>query len=185
MTLRNVGLCALALTSVWMFAGCQTGSKTEDKKDVSADIAAINALRGKVSAAFNSNDAGALAALFADDSVVMPANQPAVDGRQSIQSLYEGMFKANAFKIAITPLETQLAGDWAYDRGTTTTTITPKSGQPMEDSGKYLVVLKRLPGGLWKVYREIDNSNNPPTAAPGKKAGTSKKAAAKKAGKKK
>ncbi|SPE31495.1 exported hypothetical protein [Candidatus Sulfopaludibacter sp. SbA6] len=182
MTLRNVGLCAFALTSVLTFAGCQTGPKPEDKRDVAADIAAVNALRGKFSVAFNSNDAAALAALFADDAIVMPVNQPAVDGRPAIQSLYEAMFKANAVKVAITSLETQLAGDWAYDRGNATTTITPKSGNPIEESFKYLVVLKRLPGGLWKVYRDIDNSNGPPPAAPGKKAS---KKAVKKGGKRK
>jgi len=184
MTLRNVGLCAFALTSVLTFAGCQ--AKPEEKRDIAADTAAVNALRGKFSAAFNSNDAAALAALYADDAIVMPVNQPAVDGRPAIQSLYEAMFKANAVKVAITSLETQLAGDWAYDRGNATTTITPKSGKPIEESARYLVVLKRLSGGLWKVYREMDKSNNPPPAAPAKKAGkTAAKKAGKKAGKKK
>jgi len=179
MTLRNVGLCAFALTSVLTFAGCQTAPKPEEK-DAGADIAAVNALRGKFSDAFNSNDAGALAALYADDAIVMLANQPALEGRQAIQSMYEAMFKANAAKIAITSLETHLAGDWAYDRGNATSTTTPKSGKPVEESAKYLVVLKRQPGGLWKVYREIDNSNTPP-AAPAKKASK----AVRKAGKRK
>ena len=132
-----------------------------EQKNVAADIAAVNALRGKFIAAFNSNNAGALAVLYADDAIVMRANQPAVEGRPAIQSLYEAMFKANAVKISITPLETQLAGDWAYERGNATTTITPKSGKPIEESAKYLVVLKRLPGDFWKVYRDIDNSNTP------------------------
>ena len=179
MTLRNVGLCAFALTSVLTFAGCQTTPNAEEKKDVAADLAAVNALRGKFSAAFNSNDAAALAAQYADDAIVMFANQPAVEGRPAIQSLYEAMFRANAVKIALTPLETHLAGDWAYDRGNATTTITPKSGKPVEEPAKYLVVLKRLPGGLWKVYRDINNSNNPPPAAPAKKASKTVKKAGK------
>ena len=154
----------------------------DEKKDAAADTAAITALRGKFSAAFNSNDAAAVAALFADDAIVMPANQPAIEGRPAIQSLFEAIFKANpGIKTAIASLETQVAGDWAYDRGNTTTTITPKSGKPIEESAKYLVVLKRLPGGLWKVDRDIDNSNSPPPAAPGKKAS---KKGGKKAGKK-
>jgi uncharacterized protein (TIGR02246 family) len=171
MTLRKIGLSGFALTSVLTFAGCQTAPKADDKKELAADTAAVGALRGKFSAAFNSNDASAVAALFADDAIVMPASQSAVEGRTAIQSLYEAMFKANAAKIAITSLETQVAGDWAYDRGNATVTITPKSGKPVEESSKYLVVLKRLPGGLWKIYRDIDNSNSPPPAAPGKKAG--------------
>ena len=81
----------------------------------------------------------------------------------------------NAVKISITPLETQVATDWAYDRGNATTTITPKSGKPSEESGKYLVIVKRQPGDMWQIYREIDNSNSPPpAAAPGKKAAVKK-----------
>ncbi len=68
-----------------------------------------------------------------------------------------------------TPLETQVAGDWAYDRGNYTVTVTPKSGKPMEASAKYLIIVKRQPDGSWKVYREISNSNNPPPGAAGKK----------------
>jgi uncharacterized protein (TIGR02246 family) len=178
-----VGLCALAIASALTFAGCQSASKPDEQKDAAADLAAVNALRGKFSTVFNSNDAASLAAMYADDAIVMVANQPAVEGRQAIQSMYEAMFKANTVKVALTPLETQVAGGWAYDRGNATTTVTPKAGKPLEESGKYLVVLKRLPGGLWKVYREIDNSNNPPPAAPGKKA--TKKPVTKKSGKKK
>jgi uncharacterized protein (TIGR02246 family) len=182
MTLPNVGLCAFTFAWVLALAGCQTGPKPEGKKDVAADTAEINAIRGKFSTAFNSNDAGGLAALYADDAVVMLTNQPAIEGRPAIQSMYEAMFKANTAKIAITTLETQVGGDWAFDRGNSTTTVTPKSGTPVEEAEKYLVLLKREPGGLWKVYRQIANSNNPPPNAPSTKAG---KKAVKKAAKKK
>jgi uncharacterized protein (TIGR02246 family) len=184
MTLRNVGFLALALASTLTFVACQSAPNPE-KKDAAADLAAVNALRGKFTAAFNSNDAGALAALYADDAIVMLPNQPAVEGRTAIQALYDGMFKANAAKIAINPLETQVAGDWAYDRGTATTTITPKSGKGVEESDKYIVVLKRLPGGLWKVYRDISNSNSAlPAPTASKSAGkTAAKKAPRKAGK--
>jgi ketosteroid isomerase-like protein len=62
-----------------------------------------------------------------------------------------------------------VAGDWAYDRGNYTLTVTPKPGKPMEESGKYLAVCKRQPDGSWKISRLIYNSNNPPPGAAGKK----------------
>ncbi len=173
MTLRNLFLSAFALTSMLTFAGCQTAPKPEEKRDVAADTTAINALRDKVTAAYNSTDAAALAATYADDAIMMNPNQEAVEGKQAIQASYEAMFKENAGKIVITlvltPLETQLAGDWAYDRGNATSTITPKSGKPTEQSGKYLVIVKRQTDGSWKLYREMSNMNNPPPAAAGKK----------------
>ncbi len=169
MTLRKVCLCAFALTSLLTFAGCQTAPAPEPKRDVAADTTALNALRDQYVAAVNSSDAAATAATFADDGIEMIPNQAAVEGKQAIQASYEAMFKMSAVKNAPTPLETQVAGDWAYDRGNYTLTVTPKSGKPMEESGKYLVVCKRQPDGSWKLYRLIYNSNNPLPGAAGKK----------------
>jgi len=169
MTLRNLFSCAVALTLMLTFAGCQTAPTPEPKRDVAADTTAINALRDQVAATYNANDAAALAATYADDAIMMNPNEAAAEGRQAIQASYEAVFKENTSKLTFAPLETQVAGDWAYDRGNATITITPKSGKPMEVSGKYLVIVKRQPDGSWKVYREISNSNEPPPSAAGKK----------------
>lgn len=169
MTLRNVLLCAFALTSMLTLAGCQTAPPPEPNRDVAADTTAINALRDQVAAAYNSHDAVAMAATYAEDAIMMNPNQAAVEGQQAIRAAYEATFKENAGKVAFTPLETQVAGDWAYDRGSYTVTVTPASGKPVEDSYKYLVVVKRQPDGSWKLYREMSNSNNPPATEAGKK----------------
>ncbi len=168
MTLRNVFLCAFALASMLTFAGCQTAPAPEQKRDVAADTTAINALPEQYTAAVNSSDAAAVAATYADDAIEMPPYLAATEGKQAIQARYEAIFKEYALKFASTLLETQVAGDWAYARGNYTSTATPKSGKPLEDSGKYLLIAKRQPDGSWKVYRVIWNSNNPPPSAAGK-----------------
>jgi ketosteroid isomerase-like protein len=57
----------------------------------------------------------------------------------------------------------QAAGNWAFERGTYTITLTPKaSGEPLQDIGKYLTIYQRQPGGAWGMARDIWNSNNPP-----------------------
>jgi|WetSurMetagenome_2_1015567.scaffolds.fasta_scaffold89913_2 uncharacterized protein (TIGR02246 family) len=173
MTLRSMLLFAFAPVLMLTFAGCQTAPQAEPERDVAADTTAIKALRDKVTAAYNSTDAAALAATYADDAIMMNPNQETVEGKQAIQASYEAMFKENAGKVAVTlvltPLETQVAGDWAFDRGNATSTITPKSGKPMEQAGKYLVIVKRQADGSWKLHREISNMNNPPPSAAGKK----------------
>lgn len=169
MTLRNMCLCAFALTSMLTFTGCQTAPAPEPKRDAAADTAAIKALGDQYIAAVNSGDAAAVTATFTDDGIGMPPNQAAREGKQAIQANYEAMFKAYTVKFAPTPLETQVAGDWAYGRGNYTWTATPKSGKPLEDSGKYLNILKRQSDGSWKVYRLISNSNKPLPSAGGKK----------------
>ncbi|MCL5005750.1 MAG: hypothetical protein M1404_04390 [Acidobacteria bacterium] len=52
-----------------------------------------------------------------------------------------------------------MAGDWAYERGNITETVTPKSGKPLERSLKYLAILNRQADGAWKIHLDIDNSN--------------------------
>ena len=133
MTLRNLFPCAFALTLMLTFAGCQTAPTTEPKRDIAADKTAINALRDQYATVFNSNDAAALAATYADDAIMMNPNQAAVEGKQAIRAAYEARFKESALKAAVTLLETQVAGDWAYDRGNVTINVTPKSGKPMEE----------------------------------------------------
>ena len=169
MTRRNMYLCAFALASMLTFTGCQTSPQPEPKRDVAADIKAIRALGDEITAAFNSNDAAAVAATFAEDAIWMGPNQAAVEGRQAIQALLESRFKENVAKIAHTSLETQVAGDWAYERGNATTTLTPKSGKPMEGSYKYLHIYRRQMDGSWKIHLGIHNSNEPPPSAAGKK----------------
>jgi uncharacterized protein (TIGR02246 family) len=170
MRLHKAAFWAFAFASAAMFAGCQTAQKPGPKKDLSADMAAIDALRGKFSAAFNSNDPAALAALYADDAIVMFENQSAVEGKPAIQARYAAIFEANRSRIAVAPVETTVAGDWAFDRGNVTTTITPKSGKASEQAGRYLAILKRQPGDMWQLYRIMDNSISAPPPAPVKKA---------------
>jgi uncharacterized protein (TIGR02246 family) len=157
--LRNMCLCVVALASMLVLAGCQTAPEAEQKRDTAADIQAINAGRDEFAAAFNSNNAAAVAAGYTDDAVLMFPDQPAIEGKQAIQAALEDYFKQNAAKITHTPLETQVAGDWAYERGNITETVTPKSGKTVEKSLKYLVILKRQADGSWKVHLDMDNSN--------------------------
>jgi len=169
MTFRTLSLCAFSLALLLTVVGCHHGPPPEHKKDVAADMKAVDALRSQFAAAYSSGNAAAVAALYTDDGIAMLPNHPAVEGRQAIQTMLEGYFKENSAKIVHTPLETRVLGDWGYERGKAAVTVTPKSGKPVEESIKYLVILKRQPDGSWKVSRDIDNSNNPPPVAADKK----------------
>lgn len=157
--LPKLCLSIVALASMLVLAGCQTAPQPEQKRNVAADIAAINANRNQFAAAYNSNDAEAVAAYFADDAVLMLPDQPALEGKQAVQAALEDFFKQNAANIKHNPLETQVAGDWAYERGNITETVTPKAGKALVRSLKYLVILKHQPDGTWKIHLDMDNSN--------------------------
>lgn len=159
-TLRNTLLWAVALTSALLVTGCRVASQPEQKKDVAADIQEIKANGDQVAAAFNSNNAAAVAALYTDDAILMFPNQAAIEGRQSTQARLEDLFKQNTTTITHHPLGTEGAGDWANERGNSTETITLKSGKPIAESVRCLVTLKRQPDGSWKVCRDMSNRNS-------------------------
>jgi uncharacterized protein (TIGR02246 family) len=128
-----------------------------------AEIAKVSDAYVKASLA---GDAKAIAALYTDDAVEMPPNQPMVKGRAAIEQYYTKQFggPAKVQSFTITKIESNASGDIGYEVGTYRQTIT--DGQrPTNDTGKYTVVLKRT-GGAWKVAYAIYNSDTPPTAMP-------------------
>ena len=131
-----------------------------------ADRAALEAIAKEYEAAFSAGDVEALVALHADDAIRMPPNAPPVVGKEAIQAAYQTTFDEFAAKITLSLEEVEVAGDWAFVRGTSPVTVTPKAGgEPLEDEGKYLSIRKRQPDGSWKIFRTIWSSNNPPPGA--------------------
>ena len=111
-------------------------------------------------------DAKAVAALYTDDAVELPPYTTMVKGRAAIEQYYATQFSgpAKLQSMALTHLESKESGDIGYDVGTYRQTIT--DGQhPMNETGKYTVILKRI-GGAWKVAYAIYNSDTPPSANP-------------------
>ncbi len=170
---RRSFLRAFALTSILTFTACQTTPQVEPKSDVAADMKGINTLLDQFTAAFNSGDAAAVTATHTDDAILFFPNQEIVEGKEAIQIVYERMLQKNANgatrMVAFSPLETQVAGNWAYERGNGTVTITTKSGRPTEESFRYLDIYRRQPDGSWKIYRDMVNNGTSPTSAAGEK----------------
>jgi uncharacterized protein (TIGR02246 family) len=127
------------------------------------DLKAIDSVRGTHVAALNAGDARAWAAQFADDGVQMPPNMPANIGRSAIEPWSKGFLDMFGVKFALLVDEVRVLGEWAFERGTYTIGLNPKSGGPsMQDAGKYITIYQRKSGDGWRMARDIWNSNNPP-----------------------
>ena len=179
MTFQKLYLCTFAVVTMLVAVGCQSTPVPAEKKDTAADKAALNALRDKVMAAVNSNDAAAVAACYTDDAIMMSPNEASAEGKQAIQASYQDMFQQGAVKVALTARETEVSGDWAFETGTSSATVTPKTApksaakktdKPFEVVSRYVVVLKKQADGSWKVHLDMGNSATPRPAPPaGKK----------------
>jgi uncharacterized protein (TIGR02246 family) len=127
-----------------------------------ADVQAINNVREAHIAALNAGDVDAWVAAFTNDGVQMPPNAPANLGSESIRVWSQAFLAPFRTEFTLLVDEVQVAGDWAFERGTYKITLTPKAGgEPIQDIGKYITIYERQPGAAWGMARDIWNSNNP------------------------
>jgi uncharacterized protein (TIGR02246 family) len=108
------------------------------------------------------SDAASAAALYREDAVEMPNCGPLVKGRPAIEQYFRGLMKeVKITAFVLTHMESAISGDTAYDVGTYTQRLSTPGGI-VDDTGKYVVMLKRT-GGDWKVAYSIHNSDRPST----------------------
>jgi ketosteroid isomerase-like protein len=146
-------------------AACASPAQPPARPETSADdLAAINALRSAFTAAVNRDDAAEMTSFYTDDAVRAESNQPPVVGRDAIAAANFDMMSAFDRDIALRSDETEVAGDWAFDRGQYLVHLKARrtGADLVTDQGQYLVILRRLPGGLWKIAREITSSSQAP-----------------------
>lgn len=156
-------LSMFSIATFWAMAG--PSSKNQH------DPAIIAEADGYLKAVL-AGDARAVAAMFDDDAILMPPNQPALHGRLPIQHFYDRWFHSPMQPTAFTfdHLEATVTGDSAYDVGTYKISIAAGPGGNVDETGKYTAVLKRS-AGEWKIAYLIFNSDlppQPPVAAPAK-----------------
>jgi uncharacterized protein (TIGR02246 family) len=130
--------------------------------NVEADVRAIQAITDRFDEAVNAGDYEALALLYHEDAMRMPADAPPQIGQAAIREWFRT--EAEQFRIEIDNVvrEAQVFGDWGYCWGDATGTLTARdeSGTRVIDS-KWMSVSRRMADGSWKVYRDIYNANDP------------------------
>ncbi len=153
-------IAASALLSAVLLAAPPAEASAAASKDP-AVLAVAEAYR----AATLKGDTAGILRLYTDDAVEMGPGSPPVKGRAAIEQYYRQQMSGPGRITAFTfdHLESRTSGDVGYDVGTYRQTMT---GGPMagDDTGKYVVILKKS-GGQWKVAYAIYNSDRNPTAA--------------------
>jgi len=128
------------------------------------DIEAIRQLAANWRSGWLAGNADLLLSLYADDPIVMPQDQPVIVGKDAIRALYEALFKEFRFEGEGTLKEVVVSGDMGYYWSAYTLTATPKAGgEPIYVTGKSIFIVKRGPGGAWKIARLMDNSDRAAT----------------------
>lgn len=149
-----------ALAALFFVAACSPSpapQKPEARGADAQDLAAISRLHEAYVLAHNDADVSRMAALFTDDAVLMPTDEPAITGREAIGAHYEEFFDQNPSKILLRPVETRVSCEFAYERLEMTVSLPGGSENVMEAKVKYLWILEKQKDGSWKIARAIYN----------------------------
>ncbi|MEA9554622.1 nuclear transport factor 2 family protein [Xanthomonas nasturtii] len=100
--------------------------------------------------AWRKGDAGALAALFAEDGFLLQSDRPPIRGRAAIQAAYQG---SSGGPLRLRSLGFSTEGNVAYIIGAY------GYGDAPGDIGKFTLTLHRAPGKPWLIFSDMDNLN--------------------------
>jgi ketosteroid isomerase-like protein len=152
---KSVIILAAALC---LTAACST-AKPGDEFGMK-DQAAIRERTDAFVKAFNARELDQILAIYAENSVFMPPNQPIIRGRDALRTFYDDMLKAGASGLKLDVGEVSGHGPLAYESGTYEMDYRPASGSGTHDRGKYLFVLRRL-NDTWRYEYTVWNSDLP------------------------
>ncbi|HVS13228.1 MAG TPA: SgcJ/EcaC family oxidoreductase [Thermoanaerobaculia bacterium] len=130
--------------------------------DAGGDEAAARALAESWDATWLLADADAMAALFTEDAVRLPADGPIQQGREAIRAEVAETFTEVTPVTSANPVSAlQVAGDWAWTYGTFTgSDRVAGSDEVVEESGRWLSILSRTPEG-WRYRVDSWNYDTP------------------------
>ena len=132
-----------------------------------ADEATLRTLIRDWSASAQAKDAAKFVSVYADDAVVMLANEPDINGLPAIREGIPAMMQDPAFALSFEPDNVLVArsGDLAYETGTYAMTMTGPDKKPAAEKGHYVVVWRKQADGTWKVVIDAPISDPPDASA--------------------
>jgi uncharacterized protein (TIGR02246 family) len=147
--------CAVLMLAVFTFAACAPPPEevvVEEPDTTEADIAAVEQIAVDWNAAYAAEDVEALVSFFTDDAVRIPANEPALIGKDAVRTWFQGQFDQFIVDTESTLVDVRVSGDLAYFWGTWAGSNTPREGgQPVEANGSFVGVAERQADGSWKT----------------------------------
>ncbi|MGK2963631.1 MAG: YybH family protein [Gemmatimonadaceae bacterium] len=150
-----------ALAAAVFIAACTTAAP-----DTAADEAALRTAAPLWWDRYNAGDADGVAALYAEDAILMAPDVPAAVGRPAIREYLVGDIaasKSGGFTLAGGEVNgAGAAGDQGWVSGSSS--ATDASGATVY-RGNYISLYQRV-NGEWLIIRDIWNSDTPPAAAP-------------------
>ncbi len=94
----------------------RSGGTTSEPAD---DVREVERVVERIIAADNAGDLESVLALYTEDAILMPPDSPIVQGKAAIRERYRAGFEQFHMNLSMVSEETQVAGNWAFNRGVT------------------------------------------------------------------
>jgi ketosteroid isomerase-like protein len=132
---------------------CLAGSlRAQAPADTTAAASGIAASSSAFSRAFERGNAAAMADQYVEDATLIPPNGRMITGREAILAFWTPRnpdFRTLAHSLTTDRLE--VVGDVAVEVGTWRQEGQLRDEAARESAGRYLVVWRRQPDGVWKM----------------------------------
>ena len=151
---------AIAALSV---EGCGSGAPKDTRAE---DEATIRTYSANVSEAARTKDVDKVASFYADDALAFSNYSATTTTKEAMRADMRKSFSApGTISWKTSAIEVARSGDLAYEHGRYRFTTTEKDGKSKTQTGNYLLVWRKPPGGDWKIAVDTD-SEDPPLAPP-------------------
>lgn len=148
----------LYLLLSYFLLSCTTPSI--EKTDPEVAKKAIQAANREYMQAYEKSEAARIAALFAEDGVVLQANIEPIRGKSLIERQFINLFDQSRFTdVRFKTTSIEVGQDMASEYGTYSFSVQPLGLTPAAVSGSYLVVWKKQNDGTWKILSEMRQPN--------------------------
>lgn len=131
----------------------------EDTRE--ADLTTFDRMREREMVAFSEGDMATIRELFAADAVVLPPDEPAVEGIEAMAEWFAALHEAAEIDGSYQGADVTLAGDVAYEVNRFTLTVTPEGGEAVTGMGKGVHIYRRQADGTWRIVLDIWNMDAP------------------------
>lgn len=100
-------------------------------------------------------DSLAIAALYAESATLLPPGQTPIQGRQNIQTFWQGFIDAGASDARLTPTAIRGSEPCFYEIGHYSAMMPQPTGGTARGTGRYLVVWERQSDGTLKIAADM------------------------------
>jgi ketosteroid isomerase-like protein len=126
----------------------------------SAEIIAIREADQAYATAWLTNDQGRVMGTLTGNAVIVPSGIPAIEGSRGIREFWWPAVSppASVIEFNLNQLEVGGSGEFGFVRGTFTL-VFDFDGKRNSNQGDYLSLLRRLPGGEWRITHRLWNDH--------------------------